>query len=63
MLLNAPTAISAVLQIVLPLLPARQRQKIVVCPGPTPLAEIAAKFDCEAMHAIIEAPCLQLLTA
>lgn len=45
LLLNAPTMISALVSAVSVALSARQRSKIIICPAPTPLHELAARFE------------------
>jgi len=45
LLLNAPTMISALVSAVSVALSARQRSKIIICAAPTPLLEMAARFE------------------
>jgi len=45
LLLNAPTMISAVVTAVSVVLNARQKSKIVICPAPTPLHDLSARFE------------------
>lgn len=55
LLLNAPSAISALVSAVSVALNARQRSKIVTLAAPTPLTELAVRFEPETVMQIISA--------
>lgn len=55
LLLNAPTMISALVSAVSVALNARQRSKIIICPAPTPLHDVAIRFQPETVLQMLSA--------
>merc|ERR1712048_985439 len=55
LLVNAPATISALVSAVSVVLSSRQRSKIIICAAPTPLHDLAARFEPETVLHIISA--------
>merc|ERR1712025_855328 len=55
LLVNAPGTIAALVSAVSVVLSARQRSKIIICPAPTPLHDLAVRFEPETVLQIISA--------